>query len=61
MDPDYAGYSIGGWSGATVAFDTSEEALLALIEWDEATQRERMDKKVRQRSRPGRWWQWWWR
>jgi hypothetical protein len=50
MDPDYAGHSIGGWSGAIVAFDTSEEAPLALIKWDEATQRERIDKKLRRRA-----------
>jgi hypothetical protein len=50
MDPDYAGYSIGGWSGEIIAFDTAAEVPLALIEWDEATQRERMDKQLRRRA-----------
>jgi len=50
MDPDYEGYSIGGWSGEIVAFETWEQTPMALIEWDASTQRERIDPKVRQRA-----------
>ena len=50
MDPDYEGYSIGGWSGEIVAFETWEQTPMALIEWDATTQRERIDPQVRQRA-----------
>jgi hypothetical protein len=50
MDPDYAGYSIGGWSGAIVAFEAWEQTPMALIAWDATTQRDRIDPKVRQRA-----------
>jgi hypothetical protein len=50
IDPDYEGYSIGGWSGAIVAFETWEQTPMALIEWDATTQRDRIDPQVRQRA-----------
>jgi hypothetical protein len=50
MDPDYEGYSIGGWSGAIIAFETWEQTPMALIAWDATTQRERIDPQVRQRA-----------
>ena len=50
MDPDYEGYSIGGWSGEIVAFETWEQTPMALIAWDATTQRDRIDPKVRQRA-----------
>src|SRR5262245_47545874 len=50
MDPDYEGYSIGGWSGKVVAFETWEQRPMALIEWDALTLRERIDPQVRQRA-----------
>ena len=46
MDPDYDGYCIGGWSGQIIALDTSEQTPMALIEWDAATQRNRIDPEV---------------
>jgi hypothetical protein len=49
MDPDYEGHRIGGWSGEIVAFETWEQTPMALIAWDATTQRDRMDKKLRQR------------
>src|SRR5215510_4951504 len=50
MAPDYEGHRIGGWSGEIVAFETWEQTPMALIAWDATTQRERIDKKLRQRS-----------
>jgi len=50
MDPDYDGCSIGGWSGAIVAFETWEQTPMALIAWDASTQRARMDPEVRRRA-----------
>jgi len=50
MDPDYDGYSIGGWSGAIIALDTWEQTPMALIEWDATTQRDLIDPEVRRRS-----------
>ena len=50
MDPDYAGDSIGGWSGAIVAFETWEQTPMALIVWDATTQRDCIDPQVRQRA-----------
>jgi hypothetical protein len=50
MDPDYEGYSIGGWSGEIVAFETWGQTPMALIEWDATTQRDRIDPQVRQRA-----------
>src|SRR5499427_7621363 len=50
MDPDYDGYSIGGWSGAIIAFETWEQTPMALIEWDASTQRDRIDPEVRRRA-----------
>jgi len=50
MDPDYEGYSIGGWSGEIVAFETWEQTPMALIEWDATTQRDRIAPEVRQRA-----------
>jgi hypothetical protein len=50
MDPDYEGYSIGGWSGEIVAFETWEQTPMALIAWDATTQRDRIDPQVRQRA-----------
>ena len=51
MDPDYDGYGIGGWSGEIIALDTGEQTPMALIEWDAATQRNRIDPEVRRRAR----------
>ena len=50
MDPDYDGYCMGGWSGAIIALDTSEQTPMALIEWDATTQRDLIDPEVRRRS-----------
>jgi hypothetical protein len=50
MDPDYDGYSIGGWSGEIIALDTWEQTPMALIEWDATTQRDRIDPEVRRRA-----------
>jgi hypothetical protein len=50
MDPDYEGYSIGGWSGEIVAFETWEQTPMALIAWDATTQRDRIDPQVRQHA-----------
>lgn len=50
MDPDYDGYSIGGWSGDIIALDTSEQTPMALIEWDATTQRDLIDPEVRRRT-----------
>jgi hypothetical protein len=50
MDPDYDGYSIGGWSGDIIALDTSEQTPMALIEWDTTTQRDLIDPEVRRRT-----------
>jgi hypothetical protein len=50
MDPDYEGFSIGGWSGEIVAFETWEQTPMALIAWDATTQRERIAPEVRQRA-----------
>src|SRR5215471_7360330 len=50
MDPDYEGFSIGGWSGEIVAFETWEQTPMALIEWDATTQRDRIAPEVRQRA-----------
>jgi hypothetical protein len=50
MDPDYEGYSIGGWSGEIVAFETGEQMPMALIAWDAITRRDRIDPQVRQRA-----------
>jgi hypothetical protein len=50
IDPDYEGYSIGGWSGTIIAFETWEQTPMALLEWDATTQRDRIDPQVRQRA-----------
>jgi len=50
MDPDYDGYSIGGWSGAIIALDTWEQTPMALIAWDATTQRDRIAPEVRRRA-----------
>jgi hypothetical protein len=50
MDPDYDGYCIGGWSGEIIALDTWAQTPMALIEWDAATQRHRIDPEVRRRA-----------
>src|SRR5215831_776397 len=50
MDPDYDGYSIGGWSGTIIAFETWQQTPMALIEWDASTQRDRIDPEVRRRA-----------
>jgi hypothetical protein len=50
MEPDYDGYSIGGWSGEIIALDTWEQTPMVLIAWDATTQRERIDPEVRQRA-----------
>jgi hypothetical protein len=50
MDPDYDGYSIGGWRGEIIAFETWEQTPMALIEWDASTQRDRIDPEVRSRA-----------
>ena len=49
-DPDYDGYSIGGWSGAIIAFETWGQTPMALIEWDATTQHDRIDPEVRRRA-----------
>ena len=50
MDPDYDGYSIGGWSGEIVGLESWEQTPMALIAWDASTQRDRIDPKVRHRA-----------
>jgi len=50
MDPDYDGDCIGGWSGEIIALDTWEQTPMALITWDAATQRNRIDPEVRRRA-----------
>jgi hypothetical protein len=50
MAPDYDGYSIGGWSGEIIAFETWEQTPMVLIEWDATTQHERIDPEVRRRA-----------
>ena len=49
-DPDYDGYSIGGWSGAIIAFATWEQTPMALIAWDATTLHDRIDPEVRRRA-----------
>jgi hypothetical protein len=50
MDPDYDGYSMGGWSGVIIALDTWEQTSMVLIEWDASTQRDCIDPEVRRRA-----------
>jgi hypothetical protein len=50
MDPDYDGYSIGGWSGEIIAFETWGQTPMALIAWDATTQHDRIDPEVRRRA-----------
>src|SRR5262249_16151582 len=50
MDPDYAGYCIGGWSGEIIAFETWEQTPMVLIAWDASTQRDRIAPEVRRRA-----------
>jgi hypothetical protein len=50
MDPDYEGFSIGGWSGEIVAFETWEQTPMVLIAWDATTQRDRLAPEGRQRA-----------
>jgi hypothetical protein len=50
MDPAYAGYGMGGWSGASIALDPWEQTPMALIAWDAPTPRERIDPEGRRRA-----------